>query len=191
MLMGLLLAGCASIDKSPYPTTWPQPVRLDSGCRQINGIYRSGVAEQTYQHPHGDRLLALTLLPSEPSLKDAVSVALELGQDEKLEVSAYAKDGSLLARQDYRAEDEVYRCQDGLLLFEPAEKRGEKRAADNPLLGFAWGEVALQRTGDGSLLMRTTSGATGLAYLLIPVYAKSESWYLFKRFEAEPATPGK
>jgi hypothetical protein len=190
LLISLLMTGCASVNKSPYPESWPQAVALDAGCRQINGRYRSGADRQTYLLPHDDILLALTLLPPEAALKEATSVSLDLTPDGSFKVAAYAQDGTVLSRQDYPVEDGIFRCKDGALLFEPAKKRGTAHAADNPLLGVAWGEVALQRAQDGSLLMRTTSGATGMAYLLIPVYAKSEHWYLFRPVNGAASAPG-
>jgi hypothetical protein len=177
----LLIAGCTAIDRSPYPGKWMTAVKLDNGCRDINGMYKSSAGLETYQHPQKDVLLALTLLPADASLRFARSVSLEIAKDKTLHVVAYADDGSVLSRQSYSPDANIYGCDDGKLVFRPSNMPETKQAADNPLVGVSWEEVVFQRTGDGSLVMQVSSGATGMAFLVVPVYVESQHWYLFRR----------
>ncbi len=84
-------------------------------------------------------------------------------------------------RQHYLESDGVFDCYDGWLVFRPSKVPGVRRAPDNPVAGLTWSDVAFRNAVDGSLIMHETGGAIGLAFLLVPVYAETGSWYLFER----------
>ncbi len=175
------LSGCVSFDQSNYPADWSEVVADNSDCSAVNGEYRAQLSRQTYPHPQGDQLLALTLLPGEQRLNLVQSVSLSLEDNDSLVVSGHTPGGAVLVRQHYRESDGVFDCYDGWLVFRPSKVPGVRRAPDNPVAGLTWSDVAFRNAVDGSLIMHETGGAIGLAFLLVPVYAETGSWYLFER----------
>ena len=173
-------AGCTHIEKPDYPPEWPHSVQMDAACRSLSGSYRSEAERHTAAEVRTKPLLALTLLPFEAGVLDADSVTIEMTQDGAMQVTASAADGTALLSQRYRAEDGVYACRAGVLEFKPGKKPNRQHAPDNPLVGVTWEKVLFRKTSDSSLLMQESAGGAGLAFLLIPVYAETSHWYLFK-----------
>lgn len=174
----LLLTGCTAVEKSPYPTDWPQPLSTQ-GCDAVSGRYESRVSWATYTHPHGEILLGLSLLQTQPLVHRVKSVEIDLGPD-TLTITGYGETGELLLHQSYNHESGVYHCENGMLVIDPERMDQSETAPDSPLFGVSSGGLELLRTEDGSLVMRKWGSATGMAYLLVPVHAESEQWYRFR-----------
>lgn len=186
LLTQFVMAGCTAIETSPYPPQWPGTVRLDGKCREISGVYQSRAEHQTYQHPQSDRLLAIMLLPVSPRLEGVSSVSLRVQADGALWIRAYDEGQALLTEHVYPADGGIFRCNDGELEFLPAKKPGRERAADTPMVGVTWERVTLRKAATGALVMQTASGATGMAFLVVPVHARSVQWYLFMPASTPP-----
>lgn len=180
----VLLSACTAIEKSPYPTDWPVVERGATECTGISGVYYSSAAVlQTYQHPRQDVLLALTLLPPGEYLSQVQRVSLDFENDGHLLVNALAEDGTVLLERRYREDGEFLRCESGALIFNPAKMPEISKAPDNPLVGISKSRIELYKAQDGSLIMRESGSATGMVFLLVPVHAQSEQWYLFRLSE--------
>ena len=179
ILSFVLLSACTAIEKSPYPSDWPDIDRAASDCAGMNGVYSTAAALQTYRHPHQDVLLALVLLPPGEYLTKAKRVSLEFASDDYLEVNALAEDGTHSLKRRYRVGEEFLRCENGALLINPTKMPERSTAPDNPLVGISKSLIELRKAQDGSLVMRESGSATGMAFLLVPVHTRSEQWYLF------------
>ena len=179
----LLCVGCAAIDKASYPSEWPAIVSGRDSCGSINGRYESRAASYTYPHPHRDHFLSLAMLPVD-SYRLIEAVSLEYGDDNSLKVIGYSGNGAPLKKYTYTAGSGFFACSDGILVLDPARKPDREHASDNPLVGTNSEEIALTKAQDGSLVMRSSASAVGMAFLLIPVYADTEHWYRFEQLNA-------
>ena len=177
----LLCVGCAAIDKASYPSEWPAIASGREACGSINGLYESRAASHTYPHPHRDYFLSLTMLPVDESYRLIEAVSLEYGDDNSLKVVGYSGNGAPLKKHTYTARSGFFACANGILIMDPARKPGREYASDNPLVGISSEEIALTKAQDGSLVMRSSGSAIGMAFLIIPVYADTEHWYRFKQ----------
>lgn len=179
LLTLFIMAGCTAIEKSPYPPEWPKTIALGSSCKGINGIYQSRAEQQTYSHPQKESLLAITLLPANAKLEGVANVSIGIQEDGALWVRAYDTRDALLSEHVYPVGDGAFSCDTNALVFLPAKKPGTERAPDNPVVGVGWERVAFRKTATDALVMQSASGVTGMAFLIVPVHARSEQWYLF------------
>jgi len=176
----VLLSACTAIEKSPYPADWPPVGLAAKDCAVVNGIYSNAAERQTYQHPHNDVMLALALLPPGEPVTQTARVALEYGDEGCLLVHALAEDGAVLIERRYRMGEGFVRCEEGVLILNPAKMPERVSAPDNPLVGISSSRIELYKAQDGSLIMRESGSATGMAFLLVPMHMQSEEWYLFR-----------
>lgn len=180
-----LVSACTAIEKSPYPADWPHVDLSVTDCAGLNGVYSSAAALLTYRHPHQDVLLASALLPSGEYLTQVERVSLDYGSDGYLVVNALAEDDTILLTGRYRDDGEFLLCESGVLIFNPSQMPGRASAPDNPLVGISKSRIELQRTQDGSLIVRESGSATGMAFLLVPMHMQSEEWYLFRLWRSD------
>ncbi len=182
LLLPLLLASCASINRTPYPTTWPQQGDVGEGCQHISGRFYNAAEGKSYEHPQGHQLLGMTLFPYDVRLQQVESIRVWFDASDGLRVSGYNDADAMLIERVYAPGNAYVRCQDGMLLISPDKKPGSSPAPDNPVLGHSSNVLTLWMTADGSLILHEVASATGLAFLIIPAHAESEQWYLFRPY---------
>jgi hypothetical protein len=144
-----LAAGCAAIDKAPYPRDWPASVRQGASCQSVSGVYENRAAEYTFADPQKEQLLAHTLLPGNGSVSPIGTVLLAYGPDETVRVAGYSADGALLTEKRYRRGDGIVTCDNGRLVFRLDRMEEKGSAPDDPLIGVVSAEATLAKATDG------------------------------------------
>jgi len=178
----LLLTGCASVDRTPYPSSWPLLVSGESGCSALDGTYENAAAQTSYPDRWQKVRLALTLLPHSVDLQSIRTLTLDLNTaGDRLRVTGRNKAGQVVAQYDYAKRSGIFRCDAGQLVIHPDRLPKAQRAPDNPVVGVTRQDVRLLKARDGSLILRESGSATGLAFMVVPVHAESTQWFRFRR----------
>lgn len=172
LLVALLGAGCASPLQS-VPEAWPAVVTA-AGCPDVAGAYDNvGATSGKF-----GAALSWFLMPSQDAatrkhLEGAYRIEVAGDARTELDVSAWRRNAFVARRALKRGAD--YDCEDGALVLSlPAQAGSRLRGA------------ALMRAADGSLLARTSSVETGLAYYVLPYALPTRVW---ARFEPQAPRP--
>jgi len=170
LVLAVLLCGCANPLQSP-PESWPVAAAA-KGCPDVAGAYDNvGATSGKF-----GAALSWFLMPSQDAatrkhLEGAWRIEIAGDPAQEIEVSAWRRNAFVARRTLKHGTD--YGCEDGALVLSlPAQSGSRLRGA------------ALMRATDGSLLARTSSIETGLAYYILPYAVPTRVWARF-----EPQAP--
>ena len=165
-----LLAACAN-PMQTLPEAWPA-VEAAKGCPDVAGAYDNvGVTSGKFGAALSWFVLPSNDAPTRKHLEGAYRI--EIGGDPAaaLEVSAGRRNAFVARRSLKHGVD--YSCEEGALVLSlPSQSGSRLRGA------------ALMRATDRSLIARTNSVETGLAYYILPYAIPSRVWARF-----EPQAP--
>lgn len=162
----LLLAACANPLQSP-PGEWPAAVATGA-CPGIAGAYDNvGATSGKFGAALSWFLLPSDDAPTRKHLEGAYRIEVAGDPAASLEVSAWRRAGFVARRTLRHGVD--YECEEGaLVLTLPSQTGSRLRGA------------RLQIAADRSLLARTTSVETGLAYYVLPYAIPTRIWARFE-----------
>jgi len=166
LVAAALLAACANPLHAP-PGEWPAAAAA-TGCPDMAGAYdnvgatsgKFGAALSWFLMPSDDA-------PTRKHLEGAYRIEISGDPLALIEVSAWRR-GGFVARRTLRHGVD-YSCEEGALVLSlPSQSGSRLRGA------------SLQRATDRSLLARTTSIETGLAYYVLPYAIPTRIWARFE-----------
>lgn len=186
LLFPFLLTGCVSVDKAPYPPSWPPLQANGISCSAINGSYESAASRTSHPDRWQQIRLALTILPRSVDYASIPVISLALNDvGERLQVTGKDADGHVIAEYDYARSSGIFRCDKGQLVIRTERLPDAQKAPDNPVVGITQHDVRLMKARDGSLIMKESGSVTGMAFLVVPVHAEGTQWWQF--LAAKPA----
>lgn len=161
-----LLAGCANPIQSP-PESWPA-IAAGAGCPVLAGAYDNvGATSGKF-----GAALSWFLMPSQDAatrkhLEGAYRIEIAGDPARELDVSAWRRNAFVARRTLRHGVD--YQCEEGALSMSlPSHSGSRLRGA------------ALFPATDGSLIARTGSVETGLAYYVLPYAIPMRVWARFE-----------
>lgn len=176
-----LLAGCA-FSFPDYPQRWAPPMASTDACTQLTGAYLNAGerGEEDAYTPNWDPELRAFLFDRGAKVKDPERIELEFTDEGKLHLRAVGPPG-LVAETWLSEADSTLTC-----TGEGAEIKAYSGITDtpgNPVVGYEHHSRLLMKARDGSLVVKSASGAFGLVYLFLPAGASEHAWYRFPAAE--------
>jgi len=168
----LLLAAC-SFDSQPYPRYWSPMVMNQTDCPDLSGHYQIDNADcKDHRCAPLYSQFSQSFEPGRPLRRALREVELQGVREGRLLINYPAVDdgpGQTFSLQ--RGKD--FQCESGQAVF---EQPGYFIVGEGAIGRHGAVRRYFSRTMDGSLVMRETSSAGGIAFLFIPVYLSSETW---------------
>lgn len=182
LVMPLFLMSCASADEG-YPANWAS-LRDDVVCSGVFGVYENqgelanlGVAKNYKLDNYHPRLSDLLLQTPNDRIAAAKANFVEISQHDSVLYVRALQGSEVLVSAQYP--QNLTRCKDGWLTV--ATDSGMAHGNGNVVLGYAENAKMLRSAADGSLVVRSTSKAAGLAFLMVPVAGNSTTYMRFQR----------
>lgn len=114
LLLPLMLVSCASVDKTPYPSSWPSLQAIGTTCTAINGSYESTATRTSHPDRWQQMRLAMTVLPQSVDYTSIRIIKLALNDaGDHLVVAGIAANGHIVAQYDYARTSGIFRCDGG------------------------------------------------------------------------------
>jgi len=187
LVLPFLLTGCASVDNTPYPSSWPSLQQHGTTCSAINGSYESAAIRTSHPDRWQQVRLALTVLPQSVDYSSIRIISLALNDaGDRLRVTGSDADGHVVAKYDYARSSGIFRCDGGQLVIRTDRLPDAQKAPDNPVVGFTQHDVRLLKARDGSLIMKESGSVTGMAFMVVPVHAEGTQWWQFRAVRPGP-----
>lgn len=176
-LLPLTLAGC--IFHADYPKQWSAPLKT-VGCAGLAGDFAQDGTAQTVDGARGSKFFYLLLKDREDF------AAIERGP--KIDHVVLSFSGGVLTAQAMHGTQPVRSLRlseaDGDLHCRRSGAEitlysGVTHGAGNPVAGVEYDSLALAVTEDGYLVVKRSGGATGLVYMVWPIYVSQTDWMRF------------
>jgi hypothetical protein len=174
----LVLGGC--ISWRSYPADWPvlEPM-AEAGCADITGDY---AADTPYLDPPPDKYGRSETLGTLFGLGGSKRAKITAPHAGELNVGAWYGDTPGPQKLLSNAAGDYNCSPDGIRL----RKRSGWIPRPNWFGAWGWQSemLTLQKTVDGSLVVRKEGGAAGVAFFIIPVVISNRYWYRFPPYQS-------